>query len=371
MGSFLDTFKNVAKKEVFAKKETSVIGVDVGSSAIKIVQLKKENGVAVLETYGELSLGPYENKAIGRATNLPAERLAEALKDLLKESGVTTTNSGFSIPFASSLLAFIEMPSLDMKNLNKMIPIEARKYIPVPITEVMLDWFVVPEGEDRSKEAQGAKQTKEVLLVAIHNEVLSNYNTIVEQSGLTTDFFEIEIFSTIRSLLDQNKTPAMVMDIGAATTKVYIVEYGVVRVSHIINRGSQDVTQSIAKSLNITPADAEEIKRRDGLETDSQGVLKVSLLTLDYIFSEANRVLLSYQRKNKKNVGRVVLTGGGSIMKGVPELAKKHLETNVELGNPFGKVSTPAFIDDTLKSAGAEFSVAIGLALRKLQDFDG
>ena len=143
------------------------------------------------------------------------------------------------------------------------------------------------------------------------------------------------------------------------------------RVSHIINRGSQDVTHGIARALNITDVKAEEIKRREGLGDSTHDVKKVALLTLEYIFSEANRVLLNYQRKNNKNVGRVILTGGGSVMKGVEVLAKERLETEVALGNPFSKVSTPAFLEDVLKEAGSEFSVAIGLALRKLQDFDG
>jgi len=368
MGGFFDKLKTA---DVFGKKGNSVLGVDIGSSSIKIVQLKRQDGAAVLETYGELSLGPYANLAIGRATSLGADKLAEALKDLVREASATTTNAGFSIPFSSSLLTFIELPTLDTRQLNKMIPIEARKYIPVPINEVMLDWFVIPNNEDAGKEAKEKRKTTEVLLVAIHNEVLTNFNTIVEKSGLITDFFEIEIFSTIRSVLDQNTTPALIVDVGAATTKVYIVEFGIVRVSHIINRGSQDVTQGISKSLNISAAKAEEIKRREGLGDSTHDVRRIALLTLDYIFSEANRVLLNYQKKNNKNVGKVILTGGGSVMKGVEDLAKQHLETEVQLGNPFGKVSTPAFLEDVLKEAGSEFSVAIGLALRKLQDFDG
>ena len=368
MSGFLDTLRSA---DLFGKKGNSVLGVDIGSSSIKVVQLKKDNGRAVLETYGELSLGPYNNVEIGRATNLPPQRIAEALKDLLRESNVTTKSAGFSIPFASSLLTFIQFPSVDQKQLNKMIPIEARKYIPVPISEVMLDWFVIPEDEGKlAEKKEKSVKTTEVLLVAIHNEVLTNHNAIVQQSELETDFFEIEIFSAIRSVLDQNPAPAMIIDVGATSTKVYIVELGIVRVSHIINRGSQDVTTGISKSLGISFAKAEEMKRSEGLSDGTSDVRKISLLTLDYIFSEANRVLLNYQKKNAKNVRQIVVTGGGSLMKGIQDLAHKHLQTEVVLGDPFAKVSTPAFLEGVLKEAGSEFSVAVGLALRKLQDFD-
>ena len=97
-------------------------------------------------------MGPYNNVEIGQATNMPPEKVAEALKDLIREASVTTKSAGFSIPFSSSLLAFIELPQVNSKHLNKIIPIEARKYIPVPIAEVVLDWFIIPEDEGKLSE---------------------------------------------------------------------------------------------------------------------------------------------------------------------------------------------------------------------------
>src|SRR3989344_3490617 len=95
---------------LFAKKEGSVLGVDIGSSSLKVVQLRKERGQAVLETYGELSLGPYGGGEVGQATNLSAEQIAETLKDLLREAKVTTKNCGVSIPYARSLLTLVSLP---------------------------------------------------------------------------------------------------------------------------------------------------------------------------------------------------------------------------------------------------------------------
>ena len=128
----------------------------------------------------------------------------------------------------------------------------------------------------------------------------------------------------------------------------------------------------MSKSLGISVTRAEEIKREQGLKSNSvnKDVVRVALLTLDYIFSEADRVLLNYQRKYNKNVSRVILTGGGAIMKGVIDLAHKHLESEVLLGDPFAKVDSPAFLDDVLKEAGPEFTVALGLALRKLHELE-
>ena len=96
--------------DLFTKKEKSVLGVDIGSSSLKVVQLRKEGGQAVLETYGELALGPYGGGEIGQATNLSAEQITETLKDLLREAKVTTKNCGVSIPFARSLLTLVSYP---------------------------------------------------------------------------------------------------------------------------------------------------------------------------------------------------------------------------------------------------------------------
>src|SRR3989344_5511829 len=131
---------------LLGKKETSVLGVDIGSSALKVVQLRKEGGKAVLETYGELSLGPYGGSEVGQATNLSAEAITETLKDLLREAKVTTRNCGVSIPYARSLLTLVRLPyRKDPKEQKTVIELEARKYIPVPVSEVQLDWFIVPD----------------------------------------------------------------------------------------------------------------------------------------------------------------------------------------------------------------------------------
>jgi len=354
----------------------SVLGIDIGATSIKVVQLRKDQGVAVLETYGELSLGPYADLEIGQTVQPSVDQAGGALADLLKEANTTTKDSGVSIPFSSSLISVIQMPKLEEKQLAKMIPIEARKYIPVPIAEVTLDWFIIPEEErvesyeSEEKEKKDADSKTNVLHVAIHNEVLSQYRDIMKKADVEATFFEIEIFSTIRSILGRNLKPTMVLDIGAAATKLFIVEYGIVKMSHIINRGSQNITRTVGQSLGLSLTKAEELKREVGLlgSENHKEAGEAALLVLGDIFAEINRVLLQYEKKNNKNVGQVYLTGGGSVLKGMLEFAAKNLETEVLLGDPFAKLESPAFLEDVLKEVGPEFAVAIGLALRKLQE---
>lgn len=391
MGMF-DALKKIIPAQALPKGSGSVLGIDIGSSSIKVVQLRREHGAAVLETYGELALGPYAGLETGRATHLTPEKLSEALKSIMTEANVTTKVCGVSIPFSSSLISLIDMPGLDPSQLAKMIPIEARKYIPVPITEVQLDWFILPEDESHYVSAEESaagdarvqaglprvedtpqQSRSRVLLVAIHNEVLTRYADVLKNLQLRPSFYEIEIFSSIRATLDRGIAPVAIVDIGAAVTKLYIVEYGIVRISHVINRGGQDITIALSKSLGISVAKAEELKRQVGLlgetmEGDNKRISETALLAMEYIFAEAKRAILSYEKKYARNLSKVVLTGGGALLQGALPFAQKRLEVDVVLGDPFDKLQAPAFLEDVLKAVGPDFTVAVGLAIRKLQE---
>lgn len=368
----------------------SVVGIDIGSSAIKIVQIKKDKGKAVLENYGELALGPTAGLEVGRATNLPPEKIMGAIKDLLQETKINATYGAISIPLSASLLSIIEMPRLDKKKLEAMIPLEARKYIPVPISEVLLDWWVMPERNtdlEETKETnekpagdgatdlpagrQEGKNTLEVLIAAIHNEAINKYQSLKGALGLPSALFEIEIFSTIRAVIGHDLAPIMILDMGAGSTKLAMIEYGVIRNSpHIINMGSQDITLALSKSLGIPVAEAEQLKRDAGLSpktVNGKNVNDIISLTLDNIFGEAKRVLINYQKRYNKTVSKIVLTGGGVLLKGLPAIATKNFEAEVVLGDPFAKVDAPAFLGSTLKENGPEFAVAIGLALKAMR----
>ncbi|MDB5266622.1 MAG: Type pilus assembly protein PilM [Parcubacteria group bacterium] len=364
---------------IFSKPETSVLGIDIGSSAIKIVQIKKKNGQAVLETYGELALGPYAKGTVGQAVVLPPDRIAAALADLMheKEVNVTTNKCGISIPFGSSLMTVVEMPQVSSKQLGLMVPIEARKYIPVPISEVMLDWSVIPKAEAPVEESPGPSAGPnmppnipkvDVLVVAIHNDTIARYTDIVNKAGLAAGFFEIEIFSTMRSVLDESLAPVMIMDMGAASTKLYIVERGITKATHTVNRGAQDITSTISKSLGFTLERAEIMKRQVGATGEDETLTQIISLTLDYIFEEANRTLLAFEKKYNKTVSKIILVGGGAALKGLPTLAKANFKTDAVQANPFSKLATPAFLENILKETGPEFAVAIGVALRKLAE---
>jgi len=268
------------------------------------------------------------------------------------------------------------MPTLDERKLSEMVPIEARKYIPVPISEVTLDWWPIPKDESTTSEFQNGQKvveddkSTEILLVVIHNDALSRNKEIQKIATLDTTFSEIEIFSNIRSVLEPSTSPQMIMDLGAGSTKIFIVERGILKASHTISKGSQDITLSISKSMNISFEEAEKIKRDNGIinQPGENSVTEISFVTIDYILAETSRLVINYYKKTGKKISRIVLAGGGAMLKGLREKAQESLEIQVEIADPFSKIEYPAFLAEVLKTAGPEFSVAIGLAIRKLQE---
>ena len=362
-------------------KSKSVIGIDVGSSSVKIVQLRKKGGVAVLETYGSLAIGPYADTEtdIGKHVNTTEEIIQTVIDVLRKEAKITSKSGGISIPFSVSLISLIKVPALSDERIAQTIPFEARKHIPVPLEEVSLDWFIVPAGllepeespivttEELQTPTIEKENSRRVLLIAIHNTELKKYKSVSSSLDLDVKFFEIEIFSTLRSVVFENRYPILIIDIGASTTKFYVLEHNIILRSFFINQGGETMTNAVALSENISFKDAEKKKRQFGLNLPDEGSKKGVSLLIEEVFSQANLAITDFESKNKNSIGKVILSGGGSSMKGLVEAASERLKVKVETADPFSRLQHPVFLSDTLRKTGPEFSVAVGIGLRMLE----
>ncbi len=368
--------------KIFAQSDNTVIGIDIGSSSLKIVQIKKERGRAVLQTYGELGLGPYNKLSIGQIVSLNPDQYASIILDLLKEANITATRGGLSIPLKLSLINVIDIPKVEEKDQKNVIELEARKYIPVSISEVALDYSVIPQVEDDSLEfvennedeekakEQELRRRQKVLLVAIHNQVLTNYSNIVQNSKLNIEFFEVEAFATARGSLSGEREPVMIVDFGASSLKIYIIDNGILLSSHTINRGGQDISYSISKGLGIPFDHAEHLKRSLGKAniTEEQKIRELLTIHEEYIISELKTALTVFQKNKNITISKMLLTGGSANLDGFLDKVRANFSCDVELANPFAKLESPVSLQEVLKTTGVTFATAIGLALRALQN---
>jgi type IV pilus assembly protein PilM len=158
----------------------------------------------------------------------------------------------------------------------------------------------------------------------------------------------------------------MILDVGAASTKTYVIEHGIVALSHAIAVGSQDITRAISISNNVSIARAEALKKKEGL--GSADMREGPELVFSRIFAEARRVLVQYETAQKKSISSIVLTGGGGVTKELATYAKDVFSIDVRVADPFSKTETPAFMRPLFQEIGPEFAVAVGLALRKLEE---
>jgi len=358
MGSFFDIFKG---------RPDRAVGIDIGSSSIKVVELQRKGQFVELVTYGLLETGPYGGREIGRVATLTTERTAEALKDVMRESRVSTNVSGIAIPFRSSFMRLIDLPQVTESELDRMVPIEARKYVPVPIGEVSLDWALVPQIIPQMGALQSTEQQVHVFLIAIHNDILSRFKDISTGATLDNRFYEVEAYSSMRSVLSVSNEAIMLCDIGASSTKTYITYKGYIIATHIINAGAEDMTLALSKSFGITIGEAEAMKREKGLTSGKADDLTKSLeLVLQRIITDLIRAKEDFESKYKTNITKVILVGGGAQLKGLPEAIEEKIKIETKKGNGFSQVKTPAFLTDTVAEIGPEFSVATGCALRAI-----
>ncbi len=343
-----------------------VVGVDLGSTSIKVVELESRDDVVNVTTYGEILLGPYANVPLGDAVTLDAKKEQLALVDVFRESAVQANSAVFAVPMSSSFVTVIHIPKIGTDDeISGQVSVEARKYIPMPINEVSLDWAKIHRSEsDTDTEKQ------EVLLVAIQNEVLKRLQSLMKRTNLPEQPTEIECFSTIRGASGLLNTDRMaVIDIGGSSAKLYIVREGLLEQLHRVRSGGTHITKQLAADLETDFSDAEVRKR--GIDTASdeirQTIDRVHEKVLTRTLHEMQKVIHTYEQEHGSEVSDVVLTGGVAQYAKVTKIVEDVLRKKVHLANPFAKTAYPAFMEDVVTEIGPTFTVALGAALRHFE----
>jgi type IV pilus assembly protein PilM len=340
-----------------------VVGIDIGSSSIKVVELEERDGVVTLTTYGELQLGPYiEGSTIGQAVTLPANIERQALVDILRESAVKAKQAVLAIPLSSSFVTTMSLEAGPEDDISARVRVDARKYIPVPIADVTLDWAELTVSGD------GTTATRDVLLAAIQNDALKRFLTLMQSVELPGPPTEIECFSTIRSIFETEKPHTAIIDIGASVSKLYITEDGLLARMHRVPTGGIKVTERMVEERQLSFADAETLKRSvTQTEPDYGWVQKLTHVTYGRAMKEFRQVIDEYQRRSGFDVSNIILTGGGATGFGLEAMVAHELDRTVSVANPFSKVAYPAFMEDTLTVIGPVFASALGAALRQFE----
>jgi type IV pilus assembly protein PilM len=347
----------------------SFVGVDLGTYSTKIVQLGMRNGDVYVETYGEISNAAYADAEPGKAIRPSTHGQAEELQNILHEVDAQSRLCGVAMPLAETLMSAVDLPKRDKEQMDKIVPVEAQRFIPVPVSEIMLDWYAIPDEQtnafDTVRSGQKiAAQFQKIMLVGINKKTAQNYRTTISQSGLLSTFFEIEIFSAIRASLHAKKVPTLILDLGASSTKAAIVnEHWILLAARLIPTGGSQITEDISKAQKVDFTAAERIKCEQGL-TYYSPARNTIMKSLSSICTYAKQVIDEHDKQFPRHVENILLCGGGSLMPDIQNAIKDKLSLPVELVQGFARTKGPMILEQTFIEDGPRYAVAVGLALR-------
>lgn len=344
--------------KLFSKsKNDRTIGIDIGTSSVKVVELEWKGNDVHLSNYS------YFSAAQGTAGSSPFSvldaQIANILKDMFESAGLNVQNAAVSVPVFSSFSTLIEIPAIDEEELDKAIRYEARKYIPIPMGEVQFDWAKVDH--------LSSEKTFKILTVAVPHEIVDKYYRIAEILGIKITSMELETFSAARSLVATNPEVVMILDIGGRTTNAGIIDGGIVVMHHNIDIGGSSFTRVLSRGMSIASERAEDVKIEQGFSASNGQAAELFQPTIDKIILEIEQMMDDYMREGGKKVERILIAGGGGKLKGLPEYMSKNLNLPVEIGNPVQFIKTPPKLKNILEKNSTELSTAIGLALRREQ----
>jgi len=350
------SFKRVPKK---------FLGIDIGTSSIRVVELSQKHEKRFLENYGEIKIFPFQKIPFGTFEknnfSLSTKETAKGILTILKEAGIQTKDVNFSIPDFTSFFTYLELPSMTEKEIPSAITYEARNYIPLPLSELTLDWSIIEK-----KTIDSLESTLKILVIAIPNETVYQCEEIAKLAGLHLKSLEAEAFSLTRSLAKNNKENIGIIDIGARSTTCNIIENGILKTSHSFNFSGNEMTEILSKSLEIDYEQAEECKKNVGIkieESTEKKIREILLPLIDAVLIEIKKIFANFHQEGKE-ITKVVLTGGSCLLPGLKDYFFEKLEKPVEIANPFLDISYPAILKELLEKMGPTYAIAVGLALK-------
>lgn len=350
--------------EIFPKK---FLGIDIGTSSIKAVELSSFGKRKKLENYGEISALAFFEKPFRTFEKntllLSAQEIAKATQAILEEAKIKTKKVCFSIPDFSSFFTWFELPPMSREEVSQAVRFEARQQIPVPLSEVTLDWQVI-EGKISDKE----KAKLKILLVAVPNEIIGQYQAIATLCHLELQALEAEVFGLSRAVVKNEKGVVALIDIGAQSSTCNIIENGVLKRSHSFDICGNDLTQTISRAFGIDYQEAEKLKKKQGiLFSQLKDTRKVLLPLIDLMLAEIKKTCQNFYQSELKDAKKLVLAGGSALMPGLKEYFQEQLQKEVEIGNPFSAIFYPPILEKTLKELGPSYAIAVGIALRGVE----
>jgi type IV pilus assembly protein PilM len=351
--------------------ENTFLGIDIGNSSIKIVEIKAKNNKPVLSNYIRADLG-YTDRL-----RMDEENWQKCIDKMLKESNIKGKNAYVSIPSSGSLIVLFELPEMSREDLDQAVRFEAHKYIPVSsLEDVIISWDIVDSGinyalqnnREQAGEKNNAKKTVQIVLVAASKNRVEKCEKVVKKAGLKMKSIEMENFAAVRSLVGNDQGNFVIVDLGAIICNIILVEKGIIKSSRNLDVGGKDVTKIISSSLQVDEQKAERMKLSG--ENFFNSDLGVSFSFLEVVVGEIRKVLYNYYKTEEiGHLNGIILSVGTAGLEGIENYFSQALKIKTFVGNPLSRIEYDHKLDPILNKDKTKFSVAIGLALRGFEEY--
>ena len=334
-------------------------GLDIGTSALRVVQLKGGRGHKSLFRYGAKTV---DSHVVLNATPQHTKELSEVIKQTLKDHGITTRNVVAGLPSNKVFSTIIDLPKVSSGEIDKTIKFQADSLIPTPIAESRIDWALVgpsPKAENQI----------EVLINSVANEVIERRLDLLEGIGLNVIAFEPDSLSLARAIIDVAETEAqMLIDIGVHATDIIIVLDGAPRLVRSVSTGSGAIIRLAKTVLNISQKQAEQFVFKFGVEKGKleDHVYNAIMPSINTITSEIDKSIKFFNNRYPQTpLQRIIVTGGASVLPGFPKYLSETFGLSIEIGNSWRNITYSSAQHEELLSVSNHYGVAAGLAERK------
>jgi type IV pilus assembly protein PilM len=344
----------------FLRRSSETFGLDIGSSAVKAVQLHEGRDGFTLTAFGVIPLPPH---VIEDGSIKDPPTVVEAVKDVVAKAGIKSSQAVIGICGRELIIKKVQIPEVPRKELSGAVQLEAEHHIPFAIDEVFVDYQVV----DRQ-----AGQM-DLILVAVKKSKVTEYVTVVEEAGLSPLVVDVDGFALGNQFElnhpDAGRETVALIDIGASVLKTNVVRGGASIFARDIPFGGNNYTQAIAERLGIAPEQAEAAKLGHDVGVEWDAVVPALEAVSRELSLEVQRTFDYFASTTESgHITRIVLGGGCALLPGLAEYLASSWSIPVELARPCERIAVdPAWAHD-VESSGPSLAVPIGLALRRAGD---
>jgi type IV pilus assembly protein PilM len=352
---------------LFGKKK-GLVGVDIGSSAIKVVELKPGGKGGNEYQLANLGLEPLPPEAIVDGAIMDSGAVIDAIQRLFTAQKIKTNDVATSVSGNAVIVKKISLPQMTSEELAESIHWEAEQYIPFDIQDVSLDYEVVEGG--------GSGGNMDVLLVAVKKDKIGDYTSAISQAGKNPQIVDVDVFALqncyeVNYGIDAGRVVAL-LNVGASIMNINITKGATSIFNRDIAVGGNQYTDAIQKDLNLSFDQAEALKKGARVEgANPENLQPILQAVSENIALEIQKTFDFFKATSSEDrIDRIFLSGGTAKVKGLQELLADRFDAGVELLNPFNSVTyNPRDFDpDFISDIGPSAAIAVGLAARKVGD---